>query len=601
VKPGLAQSSPGGTSLAHGPGRHLTAWDIIPPAALLAGLGTWAFGLSHTSRQAIGLYGQLVSANPWFIVGLVLLLAGALVELSRPQPRSWMFVLLLAGLIVAVYTAVPILYGGTPEYAWVYKHVGVASEFGLYGRVTDTQNIYQEWPALFTLVASVGSLGGTGPLSFAAWGPVVFELADALLLLGIFQLLTGDRRLSYLAVLLYEGLIAWVGQDYLSPQAFGYLLWLGIVAVIVRWLQAPAPAVSRLKIVSAVRGALLAGRPEPPGASTAMRVVALVLVAVIYFAIVAAHQLTPYMVIFGVAALVLLGTLWRGWLALLLLAVIAVGFLAPRYGLISQQFGGLFSGGDVFENAAGKSGILHQGAEATTGEVVHLLAACMWLAALTAVAFRWRSLGRVAVPAALGFSPFFTLLFQSYDGEAIYRVYLFSAAWCALLIAGLITQLRNVTWRRAAAAVACTAALSAGLQGLYGPVAVYAFTPAELAASLWFYHNAPPGSLLILAADDFPAVEVGDYNSYDVQVVPADPQYGQSWLNEANVAELERWLASLGHRTAYVVFSRSMAAYVSYFGYPTGYARLASEVMNNPSWQVAYRNADAVIYRVTLR
>jgi hypothetical protein len=605
VKPGLAQSSPDGTSrthfnLFHEPGSQLTALDVIPLALLLAGLGTWAFGLSQPHREAIGLYGLLVSASPWFIVGLVLLLAGALAELSRSQPRTWMFILLLAGLIVAVYTAVPILYSGTPEYAWVYKHIGVASEFGLYGRVTDTQNIYQEWPALFTLVASVSSLGGAGPLSFAAWGPVAFELADALVLIGIFRLLTGDRRLSFLAVLLYEGLIAWVGQDYLSPQAFGYLLWLGVVAVIVRWLQAPAPAVSRLKVVSVVRGALFAGRPAPPETSAAMRVVALALVAVIYFAIVAAHQLTPYLALFGVAALVLLGTLWRGWLTLLLLAVIAVAFLAPRYGLISQQFGGIFSGGDVFENAAGKSGIVHQGAEATTGEVVHLLAACMWLGALVAVACRWRSLGRVAVPAALGFSPFFTLLVQSYDGEAIYRVYLFSAAWCALLITGLIEQLRNVAWRRVVAAVVCTAALGAGLQGLYGPVAVYAFTPAELAASLWFYHNAPPGSLLVLAADDFPAVEVGNYSSYDIQVIPSDPQYGQSWLNEANVTEVEQWLASLGHRTAYVVFSRSMAAYVDYFGYPTGYARLASEVMNRPSWQVVYRNADAVIYRVSL-
>jgi len=129
---------------------------------------------------------------------------------------------------------------------------------------------------------------------------------------------------------------------------------------------------------------------------------------------------------------------------------------------------------------------------------------------------------------------------------------------------------------------------------------VDAFTPAELAASLWLYDNAAPGSLLVLAADNFPAVEVGDYSSYDIQVMPADPQYGPSWLNEASVTEVEQYLASLGHRTAYVVFSRSMSAYVNYFGYPTGYARLASEVMNRPSWQVVYRNRDVVIYRVTL-
>ena len=98
-----------------------------------------------------------------------------------------------------------------------------------------------------------------------------------------------------------------------------------------------------------------------------MRWIALALVAVIYFAIVAAHQLTPYMALLGVAALVVLGLVWRGWLVLALFAVIAVGFLAPRYGLISSQFGGVFSGGDVFENAAGSQGILHKAAELRTG------------------------------------------------------------------------------------------------------------------------------------------------------------------------------------------------------------------------------------------
>src|SRR6202020_466367 len=192
--------------------------------------------------------------------------------------------------------------------------------------------------------------------------------------------------LPYLAVLLYEGLIAWVGQDYLSPQAFGYLLWLGIMAIVIRWLPVPAPAPSRWRFVNATRGFLLRGRPTPADASTAMRWIALALVAVLYFAIVAAHQLTPYIALLGIAALVVLGLVWRGWLAFLLFAVIAVGFLVPHYGLISSQFGGVFSGGDVFENASGSQGILHKAAEARTGDVVPALAAGMWLGAGAAIA-----------------------------------------------------------------------------------------------------------------------------------------------------------------------------------------------------------------------
>jgi hypothetical protein len=566
---------------------------------LLAGIGAWAFGVSQFQRQAIGPYGLLASANAWFFLGLALLVAGMLAELTRSRPRTWLLGAYLIALIVAVHSTVPLLYGGTPEYAWVYKHVGVSQEFGLYQRVTDTSNIYQEWPALFTTVASIGSLGGVGPLSFAAWGPVAFELADALLLLGIFRLLTGDRRLPYLAVLLYEGLIAWVGQDYLSPQAFGYLLWLGIMAIVIRWLLAPTPAHARLRLVNRVRAFLLARRPAPPEASEAMRWVAFALVAVLYFAIVAAHQLTPYMSLLGVAGLVLLGVVWRGWLTLALLAVIALGFLAPRYGLISSQFGGVFSGGDVFENASGSQGIVHKAAELRTGEVVDALAAFMWLGAAVAVAFRWRSLGRVALPAVLAFSPFVVLGVQSYGGEAIYRVFLFSAPWCALLIAELIAELRGAL-RLPASAVACTVALVAGMQGLYGPVAVDAFTPAELSASLWLYDHAAPGSLLVLAADNFPGLEVANYRAYDLVVVPADPQSGQSWLDEGSLIDVEQWIAAQHHSSVYVVFSTGMANYASYFGAPTGYVKLAKAVTGDPRWHVAYRNPDVVIYRVTL-
>lgn len=580
---------------------------------LLGGLAAWGFGVSRIEPQAIGSYGVLFSAGPWYFAGLAALTGGGLWELSRAAPRSWLLGGYLVALIVAIHGTVPIVYHGVPEYAWVYKHIGVAQEFGKYGRVTDTANIYQQWPALFTSVAAVSSLAGVTPLTFAAWAPLAFELADALLLLGVFRLLTTDRRVPWLALLLYEGLISWVGQDYLSPQAFGYLLWLGIVTIVVRWLLVPVPAPGPVRdrdrghgrwataTVTWVRSFLLAGRPPLPEVTRAQRLVAVALVAVAYFAIVAAHQLTPYLAIASVVVLALLGVLWRGWLMLLLFVVIAIGFLAPRYGLISQQFGGLFSGGDVFENAAGTSGIMHRAAEQRTAEVVHVLAALMWLGTAAAIVLRSRSLGRVAVPAALAFSPFLILGVQSYGGEAIYRVFMFSAPWCALLISGLLLEpARAVALRRPLAAVACAVALVAGLQGLYGPVAVDAFTPAELAASQWLYGHAAPGSVLILAADDFPALEAADYASFDLQVMPADPQFGASWLDEGSVTEVENWIASLGHGGAYVVFSRSMAEYASYFGYPQGYDQLASIVGDRSSWQLVYGNADVAIYRVTV-
>jgi hypothetical protein len=567
-------------------------------ALLCLGLGFWAYGTSQIRRQAVGSYGLLASTNIWFFIGFAVLLAGALLEMSRPEPRMWLLGTYLVGLIVAIYATVPILYG-VPEYAWVYKHIGIAQALGTYGRVTVPSNIYEQWPVLFAAIASISRLSHVSPISFAAWAPLAFELADALLLLGIFRLLGTPKRVAWLALFMYEGLIAWVGQDYLSPQAFGYLLWLGLIAILIRWPLAVAPAQMRQGPIARVRARLLTGFPMPKTSSPAQRALAMTIIAGIYFAIVAAHQLTPYLALAAVGGLVVLGLLRHGWLILLLMAVISGAYLvsASRYSLISQEYGGLFSGGDALVRVTGIQGDFHH--RAGEVEIIRAYTAVtysMWPAAFVAIALQWRTLGRVATLAVLAFSPFVVILVQAYGGEAIYRVFLFSAPWCALLIAGMLATLGPALWRLVTACV-CTVILAAGLQGSFMQVALDAFTQPELAASLWLYGHAPHGSLLVLAEDNFPDLETADFNDYNLVVIPAFPN-GPPSINEANIGEVQGWLASLGYRSAYVVFSRSMAAYADFYGAPYGYAKLVNAVRSRPGWSVVYRNVDTTIYRV---
>ena len=573
-----------------------------PQLALpILGLGSWVYGVSRLREPGTGSYGLLANSNVWFVLGLVVLLIGLVLELRRGKPRTWLLGLQLVGVIVAIHSTVAIIYGA-PEYAWVYKHIGVIAAFARYGHVTDPTNIYQQWPALFAAVAALSTLGHVAPLSFAAWAPLAFELADALLLLAIFRVLTRDRRVAYLAVVLYEGVVSWVGQDYLSPQAFAYLLWLGTVLIILRWLRRPAPAAEPAGRLARLRAPLLAGLEAPPETTRKMRAVAVALVVVIYFVIVAAHQLTPYVGLAGIGALTVLDLLRPRWL-LLLLAAIAGAYLAPHYSLISTDFGGLFSGGNPIANASGVRGAYNAGPEAVTAEIVRGLAGAMWLLTLAAIARRRRSLGRIAIPAALAFSPFVILGAQSYGGEAIYRVYLFSAPWCALLIAGALCELRfphRLPLRWPLVAAVGLAALFAGLQGLYGPVSVNAFTPAEVTASRWLYSNIPHGSLIVLPVGNFPVLETADYNDYAVQVMPADPQLGVSWMDESNLIEVEGWITSLGHQTAYIVVGRSMSASADYFGAPKGYAKLVQTIPTELRGSVIYHNNDTTIYRLNV-
>jgi len=564
-------------------------------ASLIIGVGAWALGVSLIRPAGIGFFGLLGSANVWFILGVVVLLVGGLLELSRPRPSTWLVTAYLAALIVAIHATVPFLYS-VPEYPWVFKHVGIIQSLNYYGHTTDPSNIYQQWPAFFAAVASISNVANVSPLAFAAWGPVFFELADALLLLGALRLVAPTRRVAYVALFLYAGLVAWVGQDYLSPQAFGYLLWLGIVIILARWLLASVPGHSPNRMLSLVRAPFIARQLTPYHSTRAQQKAAAALIAVIFFAIVAAHQLTPYMAIVGVAALVLIGMVRRGWQLVLLLVLIAFGFLGPRYGLISQQFGGLFSGGNPLNNASGVK-VAHQGAEAVTADIVRVLGVGMWLATLVVIAFQRRVLGTVSIAIALAFSPFLILGAQSYGGEAIYRVYLFSAPWCALLIADALVKVRAIIWYRTAVIGACSLALAGGLQGLYGPVASDTFTPAELSASLWLYGHAAPDSAIVLPVDNTPILESANYSSYPLYVMTRAYGVDGKPLNEGSVVGVESWLDSLKDHYAYVVFSRSMNAFASYYTTAPGYAQLASAVRDRYGWTAVYRNADTTIYQ----
>ena len=591
--------APGDSDRPDVPRKSITHW-FGPEAALgLLGIGSWAYGISSLAPTDIGRYGLFGSGSgsACLLAGLMLLLAGFLLELGR-RARPWMLTIELIALIVAIHSAVPLIFHA-PEYAWVYKHVGVASAFQRYGRVTESSSIYQEWPAFFSVVASLSSLAHTRPLTFATWAPLAFELADALLLVALFRLLIGKRRIVWLAIVLYEGIISWVGQDYLSPQAFTYLLWLGMAVIILRWLRAPAPAPGQSGRLARLRGPLIAGMPAAPQTSKAMRAVAVVLVTTIFVAIVTSHQLTPYMVIASVAALTLLDLVRPRWLVLPL-AAIAGGYLALHYGLIAQQFGGLFSGGSPVANASGARGTADASMAAVwSSRAVHVLIAAMWLTAIGVIVARRRRLGQVAIPALLAFSPFVILFAQSYGGEAIYRVYLFSAPWCALLIARSLWELRPR--RRWPWAVLVTmGALLGGLAGLYGTASVNAFTPGEVDASLWLYAHIPSSALIVLPVENFPALESANYQRYDIQILPADPQLGPVTMDESNVTQVESWITGLGHHTAYVVVSRSMQDWADFYGSPVGYAQLVRELPTSFHGSVIYHNGDATIYRVTV-
>ena len=100
---------------------------------------------------------------------------------------------------------------------------------------------------------------------------------------------------------------SWQDQDYLSPQAFGFFLYLVVIALLLGPLAARAPGFRgfrRADLAAWWRGR--APAESEAGAPGGRAGGDLLLVAVIC----ASHQLTPFMVLIAITALTLSGRVW---------------------------------------------------------------------------------------------------------------------------------------------------------------------------------------------------------------------------------------------------------------------------------------------------
>src|SRR4029450_2907820 len=115
---------------------------------------------------------------------------------------------------------------------------------------------------------------------------------------------------------------------------------------------------------------------------------------------------------------------------------------------------------------------------------------------------------------------------ETYGGEAIYRVYLFSLPWFALLTAFALRP-GGDDWSSARVMVRLLLPLAV-LLGLFlpayfGMAATNEVRPGEVAASQYFYDHAPASSVLMIASPQFPVRLAGNYDQFRLTIGEADP------------------------------------------------------------------------------
>lgn len=598
AEPGVPPDVPAGSPARSGYGLWLLALAVL----------SWVVSLARIDEAGIGDLG-LVDALPLtYFVALAVLTAGfclALRAATRP-PVLAAYVTVL----VAMLHATPTIASDTLRYAWAWKHVGVVDYVQRSHEVwTDSPilTVYHNWPGFFGAVAALtDGAGFDSALSFASWAPLFFALVWAGALWALFSTFTTDRRVVALGVWFFV-LANWVGQEYLAPQSFAYLLHLVVLVVVLTWWSRPGRLPARLerRLVRLRSGTVEPDAPAPVVLSGAQRLPVMLALVACMVAIATSHPLTPVVTTLALAALALAGALRARWLPLLMLGLTVVWMLtgAWRYvsGNLDDVFGGIGGVGPTydarvvsFEAVDGAQRLVSYAGRAVVLAVVAL--------AVAGFVRRARA-GRVETVAALLMAAPVLLMFASaYGGEVVFRVYLFALPFAAYLSACAFLPRRDAPgWRPFVAVAVASVVLAAGfLLAAYGKEQWFRFTEDEVAASRAIYDDAPAGSLVVSGSFTYPQ-RFANYERFTYVSIIDEPRASVERLLADPVDVLTEWMSDPRFTRSYFVNTRSQGAEADALGLlPDGALdRVTAELVASGRFEVVVDNEDATVLSLT--
>ncbi len=568
---------------AQAPGARAAAVTAV--GAPLAALVLWLVSLPRIDPGRMTDLG-LISVLPityWIAAGV---LAVGFSIAVRDRARGPLLLLAYIVLLILMIHATPTLVYSTLRYAWAWKHVAIINYYMVHNAGDPNGGelaAYYQWPGFFTLNALILHVTGLkSALSYAAWAPPVFNLAMIAPLLSIFRHATSDRRVLWTGLFVFF-CASWIGQDYFSPQAFAFVLYLVILAVVLKRM-----------------------RDDPPQPLARWLPPLLLAIA----AIASSHQLTPIMLVSAAFALALPRQARRYALWLLAAAVVLllVWDTTVAWPFVGKNLSSFLSAFGALDSNAG-SGVVGLG-DASTGQVVlsyfdRGLSVAVWALALWAVARRTRLDNRMRL-LLLMLAPLPAVVANNYGGEMIYRVYFFSLPGAAVLAAAsLIPRARR---RKGASAVLlpCTlgALLTAMLFSYYGKEQMNYFTPQEVAAADYLATKAPTGSLIISELPYYPDAYL-NYERYSrVWMLGEEPTSNSATQPAVTdpIGAIRTQAQAADGGTVYFIVTASELAEIKMEGDlpPASLSALINGLTPKNGFDVVYRNADAAVYRVYL-
>jgi hypothetical protein len=601
------------------------ALSAVAWSALFVAVTIWIVALldfDGTRLRAIPVLGLAAELPTGFYVALGVLIVSFAVTVSRRAPPTAPVVGHLLALI-AIWHATPAILYGTPRYPFTYKHVGIADFIQRTGTVDRGIDAYFNWPGFFGLGAFLSELAGLdGTFALSVWGPVAMNLLILVALVAFVRALDDDRRLAWLAVWFFL-LSNWIGQDYFAPQALGFALHLALLAGYVGWfvrrrVRLPGGrtrAHAELRDATASPGVASGPAPPRPRGSARQRAGVLVLLLIVYVAIVASHQLTPFMTLASVAGLVVLGLGRARLLPVVMAAYLVAWFVYVAVPYLSGHLPELLASvGRLLENIGAAGSILSTPADtdlpADRRFVLRVRQGLTLAMGGLAVAGGVRRLlhGRLdAAAIVLVVTPLPMIVLQPYGGEMILRIYLFCLPVLAWFAAALFfPEARRGRGPATPILIAGASAAMAGGMALayYGNESMNYVAPDEVRALERLYEVAPADALVVTMTANGPIRHARYDELAYVRLAALAPFSEAESLPPDAATELADALRSRLRREeradGFVVFLRSERANARLFGELPGIdlRGLRRRVATSPAFVPVVQNEAAAVYRV---
>ncbi|PXX03206.1 hypothetical protein [Mycolicibacterium moriokaense] len=497
----------------------------------------FAYGVTTIPSAVPSQFGLLAVASPTFGISILVAAVGFAISVRQGNIRAAIVATLLMIVVVRLPRTVAT---DLPMYAWTYKHLGVVDYIQHAHGLARDVDIYNGWPGLFALTAWFSELTGVSATSIAHWFTPLFHLGFAAIVYGAARAWRLEPLNAVTAVLLVEAL-NWVEQDYYSPQATTMLLVAGIVTLV----------------------GLSRDRP-----------IAVWVLVLLFTAATVTHQLTPYWLLLMIGLLAVTAKFKPWWLVVPLAAIVGTWLL---YNWHQASEFSLFSA-DVTQNIKPNIPTVGVLGQRITSAGVRALAGAMWLGTAVVLLLRWR---RKKEPfwdlwpmAVLGLSPILMVLVQSYGGEVIFRVYLYSLIGCAIVLAPVLVRLLQGELRRYyVGLIGLLGATVVSVQGSTGAWYANVMPKAQVDASKIVLSQAELPAYLTSVAPVWPErsswryVDYARFNKYfDGLMIQAAFLAGRHFNTDEDYRQFVAALNSRPDASTYLIMTEQMQVYAWYYG-----------------------------------